>query len=85
MNRTVFRQIPNGSRLLAVGNFFRAPTSAAEWRLAALFERNGQLQLQRFAPEMSCVLAVGREFLGEMCIRDRKRACGMQIKVHPYK
>ena len=65
MNRTVFRQIPNGSRLLAVGNFFRAPTSAAEWRLAALFERNGQLQLQRFAPEMSCVLAVGREFLGE--------------------
>lgn len=65
MNRTVFRQIPNGSRLLAVGNFFRAPTPAAEWRLAALFERNGQLQLQRFAQEMSCVLAVGREFLGE--------------------
>lgn len=65
MNRTVFRQIPNGSRLLAVGNFFRAPTSAAEWRLAALFERNGKLQLQRFAQEMSCVLAVGREFLGE--------------------
>mgnify|MGYP003505941855 FL=1 len=65
MNRTVFRQIPNGSRLLAVGNFFRASTQAAEWRLAALFERNGQLQLQRFAQEMSCVLAVGREFLGE--------------------
>jgi len=33
--------------------------------LAALFERNGKLQLQRFAQEMSCVLAVGREFLGE--------------------
>lgn len=65
MNRTVFRQIPNGSRLLAVGNFFRASTQAAEWRLAALFERNGRLQLQRFAQEMSCVLAVGREFLGE--------------------
>lgn len=65
MNRTVFRQIPNGSRLLAVGNFFRAKTPAAQWQLAALFERNGQLQLQRFAQEMSCVLAVGREFLGE--------------------
>lgn len=65
MNRIVFRQIPNGSRLLAVGNFFRAPTPAAEWRLAALFELNGQLQLQRFAQEMSCVLAVGREFIGE--------------------
>ena len=64
MNRTVFRQIPNGSKLLAVGNFFRAPTPSAEWRLAALFERNGQLQPQRFAKEMSCVLAVGREFLG---------------------
>ncbi|MBN3470616.1 transposase [Pseudomonas savastanoi pv. phaseolicola] len=65
MNRTVFRQIPNGSKLLAVGNFFRAPTTTAEWRLAVLFERNGQLQLQRFAKEMSCVLAVGREFLGD--------------------
>lgn len=64
MNRTVFSQIPNGSKLLAVGNFFRAPTPSSEWRLAALFERNGQLQPQRFAKEMSCVLAVGREFLG---------------------
>ncbi|MCQ4298755.1 Tn7-like element transposition protein TnsE [Pseudomonas songnenensis] len=33
--------------------------------MAALFERKGQLQLQRFAKEMSCVLAVGREFLGD--------------------
>ncbi|QLF93742.1 transposase [Pseudomonas sp. ABC1] len=65
MNRTVFRQIPNGSKLLGVGSFSRAPIPAAEWRLAALFERNGQLRLRRFAQEMSCVLAVGREFPGE--------------------
>ncbi len=65
MNRTIFRQIPSGSRLLAVGNFFRASTPAVEWRLAALFERNGQLQLEQLAQEMSCVLAVGREFSGE--------------------
>jgi len=65
MNRTLFRQIPTGSRLLAIGNLFRAPTPEAQWRLAAFFERNGQSQLQRFPLEMSCVLAVGREFLGE--------------------
>ncbi|RUH99053.1 transposase [Pseudomonas aeruginosa] len=65
MNRTLFRQIQTGSRLLAIGNLFRAPTAGALWRLAALFERNGQLQLQRFPLEMSCVLAVGREFPGE--------------------
>lgn len=79
MNRTVFRQIPNGSRLLAVGNFFRASTQAAEWRLAALFERNGRLQLQRFAQEMSCVLAVGREFLGEDGVP--YRSTGPEMKV----
>ncbi|WP_137187924.1 Tn7-like element transposition protein TnsE [Pseudomonas asiatica] len=65
MNRTLFRQIQTGSRLLAIGNFFRAPTSGGQWRLEALFEHNGQLQLQDFPLEMSCVLAVGREFLGE--------------------
>ncbi len=65
MNRTLFRQIQTGSRLLAIGNLFRAPTPGAQWRLAALFEGNGQSQLKRFPLEMSCVLAVGREFPGE--------------------
>lgn len=65
MNRTIFRQIQTGSKLLAIGYLFRAPTLGAQWRLAALFERNGQPQLQRFPLEMSCVLAVGREFPGE--------------------
>ncbi|MES1993605.1 MAG: Tn7-like element transposition protein TnsE [Pseudomonadota bacterium] len=65
MNRTLFRQIQTGSRLLAIGNLFRAPNPGAQWRLAAFFECNGQSQLQRFPLEMSCVLAVGREFPGE--------------------
>ncbi|MGB5234549.1 MAG: Tn7-like element transposition protein TnsE [Candidatus Macondimonas sp.] len=44
---------------------FRAPNPGAQWRLAAFFECNGQSQLQRFPLEMSCVLAIGREFPGE--------------------
>ncbi|MQY52688.1 Tn7-like element transposition protein TnsE [Rhodocyclus gracilis] len=65
MNKILFRQIQTGSRLLAIGNWFRALTPGAQWRLTALFERSGQSLLQRLSPEMSCVLAVGREFPGE--------------------
>lgn len=65
MNRTLFRQIQTGSRLLAIGNVFRAPNPGSQWRLAAFFDCNGQPQLQRLPLEMSCVLAIGRVFPGE--------------------
>lgn len=61
----LFRQIPTGSRLLAIGNFFRGVTTGEQWRLAAFIEESYQLKPHRFALEMSCVLAVGREFVGE--------------------
>ncbi|WP_122310462.1 Tn7-like element transposition protein TnsE [Pseudomonas amygdali] len=63
MNKVLFRQIQPGSRLLAIGNFFKASNHQAPWRLAALTQHEGQSQLQRFPLEMSCVLGVGREFL----------------------
>lgn len=65
MSRTLFRQVPTESRLLAVANYYRDYSPEARWRLGALFERNGQSHLQRFALEMSCVLAIGREFPGK--------------------
>lgn len=68
MSRILFRQIQPGSRLLAIGNFFKASNHRAPWRLAALTQYEGTSQLQRFPLEMSCVLGVGREFL------DRKEA-----------
>ncbi|MCY1398486.1 Transposon Tn7 transposition protein TnsE [compost metagenome] len=65
MNRTFFRQIQTGSKLLAIGNFYRAFSPEAQWRLAALFQCDGQSQFKRLSLEMSCVLATGREFLEE--------------------
>lgn len=65
MSRTLFRQIPPGSKLLAVGNFYRKSSLDDRWRLGAIFERDGESQLQRFSLETACILAVGREFPGE--------------------
>ena len=65
MSRVLFRQIPPGSKLLAIGNFFKSKKFGAQWSLAAFFERNSDSELQRLPLELSCVLAVGRDFIGE--------------------
>lgn len=65
MSRILFRQIPRGSRLLAVGNFFRDNTPGSQWRLASILEQNKEIQSHRFSLEMACILGVGREFIAE--------------------
>ncbi|AFP32791.1 Tn7-like element transposition protein TnsE [Marinobacter sp. BSs20148] len=66
MNKTLFRQIPIGSKLQALGNFFKPNAPLAQWRIAAQFLNNGQAELLQFPLEMSCVFAVGREFTGKV-------------------
>lgn len=81
MSRTLFRQIPTGSRLLAIGNFFREGKPGAPWRMAAHFERAGQSELQRFGAELSCVLGVGREYLSETNIPYRSRGFRQTLRL----
>lgn len=65
MTQILFRKIPKGGRLLAIGNFYKKAEPTSRWRFGSFFDHNGALIERRFDLEMSCVLAVGREFVGE--------------------
>lgn len=65
MSRVLFRQIPKGARLLAMGNFFKDGVPGAQWRLAAYLNQGNEIHSSRFDLEMSCVMGVGREFVAE--------------------
>ncbi|WP_050660550.1 Tn7-like element transposition protein TnsE [Gallaecimonas pentaromativorans] len=65
MSRILFSKIPKGDRLLAIGNFFKKDEPTPRWRLGSLFDQGGELRQRWFDLEMSCILGVGREFVGE--------------------
>ena len=65
LTQILFSKIPKGDRLLAIGNFYKKVEPASRWRLGSFFDHDGELMERRFDLEMSCVLAVGREFVGE--------------------
>lgn len=65
MTQILFSKIPKGDRLLAIGNFYKKAEPASRWRLGSFFDHDGELMERRFDLEMFCVLAVGREFVGE--------------------
>ena len=60
LSRVLFRQIPKGARLLAMGNFFKDGVPGAQWRLAAYLNQGNEIHSSRFDLEMSCVMGVGR-------------------------
>lgn len=61
----LFRQIPKGARLLAMGNFFKESNPDAQWRLAAFLNQGSDMLPRRFGLEMLCVMGLGREFIAE--------------------
>ncbi|CAD7559999.1 TPA: transposase [Aeromonas hydrophila] len=65
MSRVLFRQIPKGARLLAMGNFFKESDPDAKWRLAAFLNQGSDMLPRRFGLEMLCVMGLGREFIAE--------------------
>ncbi|WP_445395150.1 Tn7-like element transposition protein TnsE [Zobellella sp. An-6] len=65
MSKILFRQIPEGSKLRAIGNFFKGQGASSQWRLVSFFYRDGQLHDPHFGLEMACILGVGREFIAE--------------------
>lgn len=65
MSKILFRQIPEGSKLRAIGNFFKGQGAGSQWRLVSFLCRDGQLHDPHFGLEMACILGVGREFITE--------------------
>ncbi|BDO06278.1 transposase [Aeromonas hydrophila] len=65
MSRVLFRQIPKGARLLAMGNFFKESVPDAQWRLAVFLNQGSDMLPRRFGLEMLCVMGLGREFIAE--------------------
>lgn len=65
MSRVLFRQIPKGARLLAMGNFFKESNPDAQWRLAVFLNQGSDMLPRRFGLEMLCVMGLGREFIAE--------------------
>ncbi len=65
MSRVLFRQIPKGAKLLAMGNFFKESNPDAQWRLAVFLNQGSDMLPRRFGLEMLCVMGLGREFIAE--------------------
>ena len=83
MSRILFRQIPKDAKLLAVGNFFRANSSEAPWRLASIFSQKNEMEQRQFGLEMSCILGVGREFVAEDEVPYRSNGFQKKLKLPP--
>ena len=65
MSKILFRLLPQGAKLLAIGNLFRSLSPGSSWRVASLLEVNGDVRSHTFGSEMACLLGVGREFIQE--------------------
>ena len=65
MSKILFRQIPKGAKVLAIGNIFRSKNPGSSWRVASLLEVNDQVERKTFNPELACLLGVGRVFTQE--------------------
>lgn len=65
LSRILFSKIPKGDRLLAIGNFFKKDDPVPKWRIGSLFDQGGEILSRPLDLEMSCILGVGREFVGE--------------------
>ncbi|WP_395949201.1 Tn7-like element transposition protein TnsE [Aeromonas mytilicola subsp. aquatica] len=83
MSRILFRQIPKDAKLLAVGNFFRANSSEAPWRLASIFSQKNEMEQRQFGLEMSCILGIGREFVAEDEVPYRSNGFQKKLKLPP--
>lgn len=83
MSRILFSKIPKGDRLLAIGNFFKKDEPAPRWRLGSLFDQGGELRQRWFDLEMSCILGVGREFVGEENLPYLSRGFHQRLELPP--